>query len=235
MTLDQAQTAASVVQVAPVDGGLESLLSTGSFPSANLLPPAIVARRAVRKAKRRALLTIAAVVALIVFLVLVTSIQQRSANAAKADAQARVDLAMVMKQRYAYVPAVYNAVTTARQDLATAMGQEVQVARLMSGLSALQPPTLSLLTLTATVGPGSADASTSQQEVIVGVGMVTFSGEARSMGDIAAWLDRLRESDDYESPVLTDVTSSTDGVLTFTATAQLTEQALSGRYVEAAS
>ena len=234
MTLDQAHNGAAVVHVAPADSALDSMLGAGTFPSANLLPAAIVARRAVRAAKRRVLLILASVVVLLILMVLLTSMQQRSANAAKADAQARVDAALVMKQRYAYVPSVYNAVNTAREDLATAMGQEVQVARLMSGLSALQPPSLSLATLTATVGPGTAEGS-SQQDVIVGVGTVSFTGEARSMADVAAWLDRLRDSEDYESPVLTDVTTGTEGLLTFTVSAELTEQALSGRYVEAAS
>ncbi len=234
MTIDQTRSQAPLVQVAPAAEGIDSLLGVGGFPTANLMPPAILARRAVRQAKRRALLAIACAVLLTLLMVLMTSMQQRSANAAKADAQARVDAALVMKQRYAYVPAVYSAVTTAREDLATAMGQEVQVARLMAGLSALQPPSLSLATLTGTVGPGTADAASSQQEVIVGVGLVSFTGEAKSMDDVAAWLDRLRESEDYESPVLTDVTTGTDGLLTFTATAELSDQALSGRFVEAA-
>jgi hypothetical protein len=234
MTVDQTRNGALVAHVAAPEG-IETLLGVGPFPSANLMPPAILARRAVRAAKRRALVAIACAVVLTVLMVLVTSMQQRSANAAKADAQARVDAALVMKQRYAYVPAVYSAVTTARQDLATAMGQEVQVARLMAGLSALQPPSLSLVTLTATVGPGQAESMSSQQDVIVGVGLVSFSGEAKTMEDIAAWLDRVRNSEDYESPVLTDVTTGSDDLLTFTATAELSDQALSGRFVEAAS
>jgi hypothetical protein len=234
MTVDQTRNGALVAHVAAPEG-IETLLGVGPFPSANLMPPAILARRAVRAAKRRALVAIACAVLLTVLMVLVTSMQQRSANAAKADAQARVDAALVMKQRYAYVPAVYSAVTTARQDLATAMGQEVQVARLMAGLSALQPPSLSLVTLTATVGPGQAESMSSQQDVIVGVGLVSFSGEAKTMEDIAAWLDRVRDSEDYESPVLTDVTTGSDDLLTFTATAELSDQALSGRFVEAAS
>lgn len=233
MTVDQTNNR-PLVQVAPADAVLDSMLGNGAFPSANLLPPGIVARRAVRNAKRRALLTIASVVVLLILMVLMTSMQQRSANAAKADAQARVDAALVLKQRYAYVPSVYSAVTTARQELATAMGQEVQVARLMAGLSALQPPSLSLVTLTSTVGPGTAESSSSQ-DLIVGVGTVSFTGEARSMDDVAAWLDRLRQSEDYQDPVLTGVTTSTDDFLTFSASAQLTEQALSGRFVEATS
>lgn len=233
MTVDQERN--PVVHVGASDSGLDALMNSASFPSANLLPPAIVARRVVRKSKRRALLIVVFVVVLILLMVLITSMQQRSASAAKADAQARVDAAMILKQRYAYVPSVYHAVTTARQDLATAMGQEVQVARLMNGLSAMQPPSLSLATLTATVGPGTEVGSGGDADVVAGVGVVTFTGEARSMEDIAAWLDRVRDSQDYENPVLTEVSTSPEGLLSFTASADLSEQALSGRFVEAAS
>ncbi len=214
------------------EASLDSMLGSGGFPSANLLPPAIVVRRKVRAAKRKALLILAGVVGLLLLMVLVTGMQQRSANAAKAQAQVEVDAAVARKQQYAYVPAVYQAVTTARQDLATAMGQEVQVSRLLSGLSALQPPSLSLTTLAATVGPGAEEELSTDQSVIPGAGVVSFQGEAKSMDDVAAWIDRLRDSADYNLPILTDVTNGTEGLYTFSATAELTDQALSGRYVE---
>ncbi|MEI2786069.1 MAG: hypothetical protein V9E82_10285 [Candidatus Nanopelagicales bacterium] len=220
------------VQVVP-ETPLESLFTSGAFPSANLLPPAIRNRRLVHAAKRKALLMLAGVIGLLVLLVAYTGVQQRAANAAKADAQARVDAAMVLKQRYAYVPAAYQAVTTARTDLATAMGQEVQVSRLLGGLSRMQPLELSLVTLDAVVGPGEKQAMTTSQTVIPGVGTVAFTGEAKTMDDIAAWMDSLRLNADYASPVLTDVTNSTEGLYSFSATAQLTDQALSGRYLEA--
>lgn len=208
------------------------ILGSPGFPSANLLPPAIVTHRQVAAAKRRALLWVGVVLALLVLGFLLASLQQRSANAARDQAQARVDAALVEKQRYAYVPAVYQAVTTARKDLATAMGQEVQMSRLMAGLSAMQPPGLSLTSFTATVGPGASDDLGTAQAVIPGVGAVTMDGEAESLDLIAAWLERLRANPDYESPILTGVTRSPDGLYTFTASASLTEQALSGRFVE---
>jgi Tfp pilus assembly protein PilN len=219
------------VQVVP-EASLDSMLGSGGFPSANLLPPAIITRRQVRAAKRKALIIIVGVLGAIIFAVLFTSLQQRSADSAKAQAQTEVDSAIVLKQKYAYVPAVYTAVTTARQELATAMGQEVQVSRLLGGLSALQPPSLSLTTLDASVGPGAQEAMSTDQTVIPGVGTVAFQGEAKSIDDIAAWIDRLRDSADYETPILTDVTNSAEGVYAFTASADLSDQALSGRYVE---
>lgn len=214
---------------------LDSMLSAGAdqFPYANLLPPAMVKRRAVRAAKRKALLMLGATFALLIVVLLYTGLQQRAADAALAEAQSTLDEATAFKAKFAYVPSVYQAVTTARKELATAMGQEVQVSRLLTGLSAMQPPGLSLSTLQTAVSAGNAEASGRSTEVIPGVGAVTFDGEAKEMDDIAAWLSNVRLSADYSNPMLTDVTNSGDGVYTFSATADLTEQALSGRYLEA--
>lgn len=236
MTIGMSQGSSGTPAAAPVvvmPETLDSMLGpVGRFPSANLLPPGIVNRRRVRAAKKRALLMLAGVLVLLILVVLFIGMQQRSADAAKADAQARVDQALILKQKYAYVPAVYQAVTTARTDLATAMGQEVQVSRLLRGLSAMQPVGLSLLTLDASVGPGGEEAATTTVDVVPGVGVISFQGEAKSMDQVAAWLDRLRLNPDYSAPLLNDVTNSTEGVYSFTASAELTEQALSGRYVE---
>lgn len=217
-----------------VPGLVDSSADRGTFPFANLLPDAIRLRREVSHAKRRALMMVLGVLGLLALLVLVTMVQQNSANAARDSAQAQLDEALVQKQRYSYVPAVYLAVSSAREELAAAMGQEVQVSRLMSSLASLQPSGVSLQTWNVTVGAGEADgALPDNQEVLPGVGTAVFTGEAKSMEDIATWLERVRISDDYSSPVLNQVGTTTDGIFSFDAGADLTEQALSGRFVEA--
>jgi hypothetical protein len=48
------------------------------------------------------------------------------------------------------------------------------------------------------------------------------------------WIETLRNNPDYQNVILTDVSrDDTNGVYLFTNTAELTDQALSGRYVEA--
>ena len=47
------------------------------------------------------------------------------------------------------------------------------------------------------------------------------------------WIETLRNNPDYQNVILTDVSrDDTNGVYLFTNTAELTDQALSGRYVE---
>lgn len=211
----------------------DDLVGNAGFPSANLLPDIIKVRREVAQAKKRALMMVLGVLGLLAMLLGMTIVQQRSADAAKAQAQAELDAALAQKQKYSYVPAVYLAVSSAREELATAMGQEVQVSRLMGGLASLQPADVSLLTWTATVGPATDTELQVDQDVLPGVGSVSITGESRSMEGIAVWLDRVRADADYASPVLNQVGSTTEGIYTFDATAELTDQALSGRYVEA--
>jgi hypothetical protein len=85
------------------------------------------------------------------------------------------------KAKYAEVPAVYAAVDAARAELAQAMGNEVQVARLVANLAAIMPPSVSLTQVSMIIGPeDEADtvAKATDEAVAPLVGTVTFSGEA---------------------------------------------------------
>lgn len=214
------------------DDMFDGLLAGGQFPSANLLPEAIKARREVARAKHKALLMVTVVLGLLMALFMLTVVQQNSADAAKAQAQEAMDAALLQKQKYSYVPAVYLAVSNARQELASAMGQEVQVSRLMSGMVALQPQGVSLVSWDAVVVPGAETELQPDQTVVPGTGSVRFTGESTSMEGIAAWLDRVRSDPNYADPVLDKVSTSPDGLYAFEASAQLTQQALSRRYAE---
>ena len=135
------------------------------------------------------------------------------------------------------MPAVYAAVDAARAELSQAMGNEVQVARLVSQLAAILPPDVALTQVSMTIGEpektGTGTAASTSQTTEPLVGTVTFSGEARSFNDVSAWIDTLRNNPDYENVILTDVSrDTTAGVYVFTNTAELTDQALSGRFVE---
>lgn len=51
---------------------------------------------------------------------------------------------------------------------------------------------------------------------------------------MSIWIETLRAQPDYQNVILTEVSRDlTTGTYTFSNTAELTEQALSGRYVEA--
>ena len=84
-------------------------------------------------------------------------------------------------------------------------------------------------------GSGTTATPSTDQTADLPVGTVTFAGEAASFNDVSAWIDVLRATPDYQNVILTEVSrDSTIGIYTFSNTAELTDQALSGRYVEGA-
>ncbi|HNE88093.1 MAG: PilN domain-containing protein [Candidatus Nanopelagicales bacterium] len=224
-----------LVQVAA--GGLDALLDRRDFPTPDLIPPAILLRRQVQRSKRMVLFALLAVVALLAGLFVIGRVQLASATAELATAQQRLRDAEAEKAKYAEVPAVYAAVDAARAELAQAMGNEVQVARLVANLAAIMPPSVSLTQVSMIIGPeDEADtvAKATDEAVAPLVGTVTFSGEAATFNDVSLWIETLRNNPDYQNVILTDVSrDDTNGVYLFTNTAELTDQALSGRYVEA--
>ncbi len=219
-------------------GGLDALLDRRDFPTPDLIPPAILLRRQVRRSKRMVLLALLAVVALLAGLFVLGRVQLASATAELGTAQQRLRDAEAEKAKYAEVPAVYAAVDAARAELAQAMGNEVQVARLVANLAAIMPPNVSLTQVSMVIGEqesaSSNRATTTEEAAEPLVGTVTFSGEAATFNDVSVWIETLRGNPDYQNVILTDVSRAEDsGVYTFSNTAELTDQALSGRYVEA--
>ncbi len=227
------------VQVGTPAGGLDALLDRRDFPTPDLIPPAILLRRQVRRSKKLVLLALLGVLALLAGLFMIGRVQLASATAQLATAQQGLRDAEAEKAKYAEVPAVYAAVDAARAELAQAMGNEVQVARLVADLAAIMPANVSLTQVSMVIGEqessGSNRAAATPEEAVEPlVGTVTFSGEAATFNDVSTWIETLRNNPDYQNVILTEVSRTEDtGLYTFSNTAELTDQALSGRYVEA--
>lgn len=226
------------VQLPAHTGNLEALFGSREFPVPDLLPPAVLLRRKVGEARRRVGIALLAVVAILLGLFAVGQLQLATATAELESAQMRLQAAEAEMEKYSEVPAVYAAVDAARAELTQAMGNEVQVARLVSQLSAIMPPDVSLTEMSLTIGEGESASTTAKasttEPVEPLIGTATFSGEARTFNDVSAWIDTLRNTPDYTNVILTDVSrDTTSGIYQFTSTVELTDQALSGRYVEA--
>ncbi|HRY08895.1 MAG: PilN domain-containing protein [Actinobacteria bacterium] len=226
------------VQVATPQAGLDALLNRRDFPTPDLIPPAILVRRQVRRSKRMVAFALLGVFALLAGLFVMGRVQLASAQAELSVAQQRLRDAEAEKAKYAEVPAVYAAVDAARAELAQAMGNEVQVARLVANLAAIMPPDVSLTGVSMVIGEeanqSNASAKTTDEAVEPLVGTVTFSGEAATFNDVSQWIETLRNNPDYQNVILTEVSRGDEsGLYTFSNTAELTDQALSGRYVEA--
>ena len=225
------------VDVVAAQEGLNLVLGRKDFPAPELIPPSIVRRRAVGAAKRRVGIALVGLLGLLILLFVFGHVQLSQANSQLAVTQQTLREAEAAKARYDNVPTVYAAVDAARSELTQAMGNEVQVARLVSDLATIMPANVSLTTVSIVVGaeekPTTSASATTNEDVLL-VGTVAFAGEASSVDDVSAWIDTLRGQPDYQNVILTEVSrDTTTGIYTFTNTAELTDQALSGRYVEA--
>lgn len=231
---DTAATAG--VSVIPPQEGLNQLLGPRAFPAPELIPPSIVRRRAVGAAKRRVLLAVIGLIGLMVLLFGFARMQLSQAQTQLAVAEQSLQEAEAAKAEYDNVPTVYAAVDAARAELSQAMGNEVQVARIVSELAGILPVDVSLSTVSLVAGAEEKPATNAATDEIVEplAGSMSFSGEARSFDDVSIWIETLRGQPDYQNVILTEVSRDlTTGIYTFSNTAELTEQALSGRYVEA--
>lgn len=231
-----AQAAEHIGQDQPPEGSaLDVLFMETTFPTPSLIPPGVQRRRAVVTARRRTGLALLVVLLVLGVFYGLAQMQLSTAQANLALAQAELRDAERARDQYKDVPAVFAAVRAARSELALAMGNEVQVARLVTDLSAIIPPNVSLSSVSLVTGesedgkrPATAVA---QQDVPIAT--VTFAGEAVSFDDVSAWIATLREQSDYQNVILTEVSrDTTTGTYTFTSSAELTDQTLSGRFVE---
>lgn len=220
----------------PDEPGVDILFTQTTFPTPTLLPPEVRQRRQIATAKRRL------VIALLLLLMTlglwwgIARLEQTTATQELNNAQAELRAAEQEQQKYRDVPVVFAAVAAARSELAQAMGSEVQVARLLSDLSIITPSGVSLVdvsVVTTVAAEDSASATTVATTDEVGVGSVTFTGSAATFEDVSGWIETLRGNSDYRDVVLTEVSrDSTNGVYSFTSSAELSDQALSARFVE---
>ena len=84
-----------------------------------------------------------------------------------------------------------------------------------------------------TPAPAGQDETTT--ETTSAIGQLSYTGQARSYDDVAAWLESQSQQAIYEEAYFTTATKEPDTasgqeVVTFASTMQITDQAYSGRY-----
>jgi Tfp pilus assembly protein PilN len=213
-----------------------------TLPRVNLLPPEIEEQRRFRKVQAglgAGVLVAAGVVGALALL----------ANGAVNDAQNDLDAAKAQETQlkaqqaqYAEVPLVYAQVEAGEAQLSRAMGKEVRWSYFLNDLSLKVPGKvwLTSMTVTENVDESAAAAAAvpaAESYLETGLGSVVFEGKGSSHNDVAAWLNALAKQKGLTQPYFTNSTKEvigTQGVVTFTSQATVTEEALSGRYTEKA-
>lgn len=212
------------------------------FVRVNLIPPSILERARVRRVQR---IIAALMVGVLLLLAGLWYLAQRDIAAAEERLTA-AELQQTQLQgelaQYAEVPLVFATAATGEEALADAMSAEVRWAFLLNQLSFATPAGVTLNTVSGAIAP-EGPTQTSPGEVLPpmeSVGTMTFAGTGSSFSEVAAWLDSLQALKDYTYPFLTNSTKSaatdtaetapTGGQITWESVANLSANALSGRF-----
>ena len=192
----------------------------------------------------------------LVFVLLLLGILWYSAQRDLAEAEAQLEVAQLRQTQlqgevaqYAEVPRVFATASIAEEAITTAMSREVRWAFLLNQLSFATPAGVTLNSIGGAIAE-DGPVQTSPGEVLPpqeSVGTMTFAGTGSSFSEIAAWLDSLQTLQDYTYPFLTSSTKSTGGTgstgtagspttsqgggpISWESAADLSANALSGRY-----
>jgi len=140
--------------------------------------------------------------------------------------------------QYAEVPLVLAQVEAGRAQLGQAMGPEVRWSYFLNDLSLKMPPHVWLDSMTVSTTTGPVVAPAAGQYAAVGIGTIAFEGHGYSHNDVAAWLNSLARQKGYTQPYFSDSTvtplGTNDNAVKFTSQVTVTDDALSGRYIEKA-
>lgn len=194
----------------------------------NLLPVEIIEGRRFRRAQLMLGGTVIGVLGIAVGGVLLAQRQVEQANEELLVSQARVTALQAEEARYAAVPRVIAQVDAAVAARSLAMGTDVLWYRYLSDIDGAQPRGVTLTSVTLTLGE-TAGGAVGEILSVAGPGTMTIQGTAEKYSQVAAWLEASDKVDGFASPKLTDAADSGE-IVTFSSTAVITTDALSGRY-----
>jgi hypothetical protein len=209
---------------------------------ANLLPGEIVAARRLGELKRRVIIGLAGLLALLIGWYGLEIWGTASANGDLAAAQHRTTTLQHQQQSYQPLLTAQSGSAAIESSLTKLMAGDVQWTDL---LTTLRASAKGGLTLTGVTGTMTAGAAASQAGGAAGlgvlnqsgkqqVGTLTITGSAPDKNTVAGYVDTLAKVTGLAAPFPASVTG-TGGKLTFSVTSIITSDALGGRYAPPAA
>lgn len=220
-----------------------------AMPRVNLLPPEIAEAARFKRLQMILGLLVAGALAVVVLVYLMVSGQVGGAEEELAQAEVRGQQLQTEVASFAEVPEVTNALTTAQQNLATAMTPEIRWSFYLNDFGLVMPQTSRLATLTATntaaaaqVDPAMATGLTTPttSSGVPTMGSITFTGSALDFNAVATWLQTLSKQDGLVEPTVAAVTRSEEEdtrgpFYEWESSVQVTPEAASNRYMTIAT
>lgn len=210
---------------------------TAALPRVNLLPPEIRQVQAFRRIQMGLGVAVLGTVGVVALLYgsashSVTSAQSQVDRAASEQAQLNRQI-----KSYTGVTTVYAAAEAARQQLSTAMADEIRYSQLLNDISLSIPSNVWLESMSFTQRAPGAAAAGPAATVLPGapltVGQATFSGVAFSHDDVATWLEAMAGLKTYTNPYFSQSAEALIGtrpVVNWSGTTDIVPTAYSHRY-----
>jgi Tfp pilus assembly protein PilN len=225
-------------------------------PRANLLPPEIGERAALRRMQALLAAAVIACGGIVGALYVTTASGRAPAKAALTQAQSEQRSLSAQKAALAPAQAAHQLVIAAKQSLVAAMGSEVLWSGQLDTLRRELPDGVRLSTLTVTgLDPASAGAASTAVQLPAGpagtststpsatstatgtaasstyIASVAMSGIALDNDAVANWLDTLAGLPGWANVYLTSTSSaSSSSLVSYSITANITQAALSHRF-----
>ncbi|MCW2600798.1 MAG: Fimbrial assembly family protein [Frankiales bacterium] len=220
---------------------------TALLPRVNLLPPEIAEKRAFRRIQMGLGAALVAAVGIVGMLYVSATHSVSAANTDLASAKSDNNRLQTQAASYRDVTATYAAAAAAQAQLTMAMGDEVRYSQLLNDLALSIPSTVWLKNIgfAPAAAAAATPGTTSGSAAVPTISTFTVSGVGFSQDDVALWLDSLASQKANGKPdgyTYSNVyfSNSTEALLgsrktvNFTSTANLTGNALSGRYTKPA-
>jgi Tfp pilus assembly protein PilN len=220
-----------------VQGQVSQTAGVPVMPSVNLMPPEIAEAARFRRFQ---LAMGGAVVAAVAVAGLLYTQAHHGVTSAQSDlqqAQAQHTTLQAQRDSLQSVQDVYTTVSQKQAMLQQAMGDEIRWSRYLTDLSLRIPDKVWLTSLSATETVGSTAATATPTTVPTGIGQVTFSGTTFSHDDVATWLEMLAKERGFTNAYFSNSSESmigAKGVVTFSSSVSLDDNAKSGRYTKPA-
>lgn len=204
------------------------------LPQVNLLPPEVRSRRALGRTKARLAVGLALLLLGLAVAYVFASFAKSQAATDLADAQDEAQRLVSRQAEFSEVPLVKGQIGFAEQALQLAMANEVLWPKYLLAIQAVQPPEVSLAQLTTEM-PGPSGAWIPSASPLDGpsVGSIGFTAQARTLPDLAAWMDALDGIAGFNDVTLSTATMTDDeGVVSYeiSASIQVDESAFEGRF-----
>lgn len=217
---------------------------------ANLMPDEVIIARRTEVVRKRVLLALALLVALLIAGFGASWLQTESARGDLSDLQHQGSALVDQQSQYAPVVQTQSKTQAITSQLQTLMAGDLSWKTMLSTLRSKAPAGVTFTSITATVtAPGGAAGSTGVGAAVpldklgqTAIGTLAISGSAIQKTDVATYVDNLRHANGLASPLITSVAANNSGGAhssgpagySYTISVIVTSKAFGGRYAQPA-